>query len=377
MLCLVVAGSVAQAQTASQKRKLDRQQREEVSHLTEMVDRVQAGGLPGGDAWLKWDGHFLKGPDDKTYVPFTLTIDEAPTGFESVGIYIKVIEPAGETEGDPLTSDNLTGATPGELPVSVPEQQFAGAGVPTAGSAAANLVMLEAALAKDGPERPPFEDIHFAEPSRVGDTGARTVQRAMVIEPGTYDLYLAVREFGTDDSVEGSPREAVLKRRVIIPNLAGDTLTTSSIILTDGVHMLDAPYSAEDQIEHPYALGNVEFAPVEDIRFRQDEELSLVFLVYNIASREGIPDVSVRYRFYKTAVTDELTGAGQPMNMNADTLPAGFDLEAAGNQLPVTYSVPLTTFTPGAYRLDVMVGDNIADTVITRAVRFIVDGTVD
>ena len=251
MLCLVVAGSVAQAQTASQKRKLDRQQREEVSHLTDMVDRVQNGGLPGGDAWLKWEGHYLKGPDDKTYVPFTLTIDEAPTGFESVGIYIKVVEPVGPTEGDPLTSDNLTGATPGELPVSVPEQQFAGAGVPTAGSAAANLVMLEAAMAKDGPERPAFEDVHFAEPRRVGDTDARRVQRALIIEPGTYDLYLAVREFGTDESVEGSPRGAVLERRVFIPNLAGDTLTTSSIILTDDVHMLDAPYSPKTRSSTP------------------------------------------------------------------------------------------------------------------------------
>ena len=64
------------------------------------------------------------------------------------------------------------------------------------------------------------------------------------------------------------------------------------------------------------------------------------------------------------------------MDMNADTLPAGFDLEAAGNQLPVTYAVPLTTFAPGSYRLEVTVGDNIADTQITRAIRFIVDGAV-
>ncbi len=377
VVCLVTVGSVASAQTAAEKRTLNRDQREEVRHLTDMVEEVETTDLPGGDAWLKWDGHFLKGPDDKTYVPFTVTIDEAPTGFGSVGIYIKVQEPPTELDDNKIKSDDLTGTSPGELPINVPEQQFAGRGVPTAATAAANLVMLEATLGKEGPKPPPFEDVHFAEPSRIDDTDARIVQRAMAIEPGTYDLYVAVREFGDDDARDDGPRGAVLKRRLVVPNMSGNTLTTSSIMLTDGVRVLDAPYSAKDQVEHPYALGNVEVAPVGSVRFSQDEELALFFLMYNMASTDGVPDVSVRYRFYRAGLTDELTSAGQPMDLNADTLPAGFNLDAVGNQLPITYAVPLTTFTPGPYKLEVLVGDNIADTRVTRTVTFIVEGESD
>lgn len=376
-LCFVVAGSVAAAQTVSEKRELSRDQREDLRHLIEMVEAVETSDQPGGDAWLKLDYHFLKGSGNKTYVPFTVIIDDAPTGFDAVGMYIKVVEPGIPTDESQLESDDTTGVGPGQLPVSVPEQQFVRPGVPTAGSAAANLVMLEASLTPRRARRPPFEDVHFAKPSRMDGTNARFVQRALDIEPGTYDVYIAVREDGRNNSRGDGPRGAVLKQRVVIADLASDTVTTSSVILTDEVRVLDAPYSSAEQVEHPYALGNVEIAPGRDNWFRQDEELSLVFLIYSMASRDGVPDVSIRYRFYKVGLTDELASAGQPMNVNADTLPPRFNLEAAGNQLPITYAVPLTTFAPGPYRLEVLVEDNIADTRVTRSVQFIVEGAVD
>jgi len=63
-----------------------------------------------------------------------------------------------------------------------------------------------------------------------------------------------------------------------------------------------------------------------------------------------------------------------PTNLNAETLPREFDLEA-GSQLQAAQAVSLATFPAGDYRLEIRVTDKIAGKTLTRAVTFTVSGS--
>jgi hypothetical protein len=75
---------------------------------------VAAGQLPGGDAWLKWQNHFLRAPDGKTYVPFAISVDEAPEGFESIAVYVRVSVRGVRATGGPKQRGDFTGVPVGD-----------------------------------------------------------------------------------------------------------------------------------------------------------------------------------------------------------------------------------------------------------------------
>lgn len=376
-LAVALAATTVFAQAVPKKQKLNRKQREELPRLMRIVDSVVESDLPGGDAWLRWTGHFLRAPDGKTYVPFTLTIDEADTGFDSIGIYIRVAERAVIEEGlDDAKQDDTSGAASGDLPISNPEGQFGQRGAPTAGQNSAVAASIAASLRQKGPLKLPFEDVHFLEPSRPEADGPWIVQRALAVAPGEYDLFIAVREFTDGKRADDTPpKTAVLKQRLSVPDLSGEVFTTSSVVLAERVEALTARLSDSEQLEHPYALGTVEITPVQRSVFHPVDELSLVFFAYNMASVGGTPDVTVQYRFYKVGIQDQLIVAGQPQLFNGTTLPPGFDVDAIGRQLPINIAVPLKSFPAGPYRLEILVTDNLADVAVTRNVTFVVEDT--
>ena len=375
-LFITIAAPAAFAQAVPKKRKLNRKQSEEVPRLMRLVDGVAESNLPGGDAWLRLSSHFLRAPDGLTYIPFTVTIDEAPDGFEHVGLYIRVVERSEDDENEDSTAKlaDTSGGQVGESPTSVPESQFGGRGNPTAGEHAAIAQSIESSLRRKRPARLPFEDVHFVDTAHLADQGPRYVRRALAVEAGTYDVYVAVKEFAENWPKDAAPpRSAVIKQPFVVPDLSGDTFTTSSVVLAERVELLPSPLSADDQLERPYALGNVEITPVQSNTFVPADELSLVFFAYNMASDAGTPDVTVQYRFYKVGIQDQLVVAGQPQLFNGQTLPPGFDIEAAGQQLPINIAVPLQSFPVGPYRLEIQVTDNLADAAITQNVAFIIE----
>lgn len=371
----VVTATASFAQSVPKKQKLNRRQREELPRLMRIVDAVAESDLPGGDAWLKWSSHFLRAPDGKTYVPFTLTIDEADAGFDSIGMYIRVADRPEVAEGmEDAKLDDTSGGAVGEGPISVPERQFGQRGAPTAGENSAIAASIAASLRQKGPLKLPFEDVHFLEPMRPDPDGPWIVRRALAVAPGEYDLFIVVREFTDGKRSDGTPpRTAVLKQVLSVPDLSGDVFTTSSVVLAERVEALPTRLSDVEQLERPYALGNVEITPMAQSVFHPLDELSLVFFAYNMASAGGMPDVTVQYRFYKVGIQDQLIVAGQPQLFDASTLPAGFDVDAVGDQLPINIAVPLKSFPLGPYRLEILVTDNLADVAVTRNVTFLVE----
>jgi hypothetical protein len=372
-----LTGGPLEAQRISdQRRKLNDSERSTTGWLIRKVDEVTEGALPGGDAWLKLQPHFLRAPDGDTYVPFTLLIDEAPSGFETVALYLRAMEYTGpvDEDGSALGGSrmvDLTGAPPGAAPINMAETNHNFPNEPVASENSARAASIEAELSQPRLVRPAFEDVHFMDSVPPGHGAPALVRSAMSLEPGDYDIYVAVGESADND--EQATRSAVIVRRLRVPDLSGTELTTSSVIVVDRVDAIAGPLSADEQVKRPYAFGAAEVTPRVDASFRPSDRLAVLLFAYNLATLGGLPEATVEYRFFQGGVQEQLFVTAEPQRFGIETLPADFDLAAAGNQLPINADVPLAAFPPGPYRLEIAITDEIAGRTVSRNLPFRVD----
>ena len=359
----LLVASVTEAQTRSRLRRgLSPAEREETNRLVAMVDALEGGELPGGDAWLKWSGHFLRAPGGRTYAPFTVAIDEAPQGFESVGLYVRAVR---RTADESRSSRAPTVARFPGITYGTPDD-VTGRAVREAQEVAM------ATRRKPGlPRRRKYDAVWFIETDRTDDLAPRLARASLTIPPGDYDIYVAVRDF--QEQATGSPvvRQASIVRRLTIPDFSGTELSTSSIIVADHVEPLDRELSRAEQAERPYAFGGAELTPNVIPEFTASDNLSLMFFVYNLLAGEaGHPDAAIEYHFFRVGIVEKLFVVTEPQVFSAETLSPGTVLDPEFPELPVSAEIPLTRFTPGAYRLQVTLTDNFAATSIVREVEF-------
>jgi hypothetical protein len=201
------------------------------------------------------------------------------------------------------------------------------------------------------------------------------LSRAFAVPAGDYDVYVAVGE-QTGQPSKDKPaigRTTVLKQSLTVPNYWGPELTTTPILIAQNVEQLSSPLSQDQQLERPYVLGNMEIVPAPDHVLSKKEELSLLFLIYNVqVSETGKPDLEVEYRFnQKTGETEKFFNRTQPQQFNATTLPPQFDVRA-GHQVVGGQTIPLASFPEGDYRLEIKINDKLSTKSITREVRFTV-----
>ena len=96
----------------------------------------------------------------------------------------------------------------------------------------------------------------------------------------------------------------------------------------------------------------------------------------NCAQTAGKPDVQVDFSFYQRFADGEKKyfNKTNPQELNVKTLPAEFDL-TRGHQLLSSLSVPLATFPPGDYRLEIKVTDKPSGKSLTNNVDFSVSAS--
>ena len=71
-------------------------------------------------------------------------------------------------------------------------------------------------------------------------------------------------------------------------------------MLADRLTVLSAPITADELVERPYVIGQNEIMPAVDRPFRRDEELVVVFLVYNpMVTPDKHFDLQVEYHFFR------------------------------------------------------------------------------
>jgi hypothetical protein len=325
-VALVVSASFAVAQQAPKKdeKKRSKQEQAEIETLVKTVDGVMAGQPAPGDITMSIEPFFMKSQELRTFVPFVLSINNAPK--TDAALYIRVVNPS-----------------------AVPDPK-------------AKKVEY------------PWDDIHFVPAAQIAGEAPK-LNRVFMATAGTYDVYIALKERLPEKAPKNTvAKMGVLKTQVVVPDFYNAELNTSTILVADKVNILSAPISPDEARERPFVFGAQELLPASDMEFKKSEELSIFFQVYNSGlDAGGKPDLTLEYEFHKTeAGAEKFFNKTNPQVVNASMLPPQFD--PAKFPVPGGVSVPLASFGEGQYRLAIKITDKAAKKTITRDVKFTVKG---
>ena|SRR5438105_2541853 len=334
---VLILSAALGAQKKDDKKQSDAQKKDTLD-IVKLADGAAAGQPMTNDfglAWAKED--YLKATGNKEYVPFTVTFDSSKmTSGAPIAFYWRVVaKDAGATA-------TLT------LPVKKDDKD------------------------KDKKAAPRFayEDINFLMPGTMG-----RLSRAFTVASGTYDVYVVLREQPSTQKNAPAPKVSMIKQTLTVPDFWSPDLTTSSVIIASRIEPLAAPLSPNEQLDRPYALGQMEIVPALDTKFTTKSELSIFMLIYNPKTDPmNKPDVTVEYNFYQkppAGAAEKFFNKTSPQDLNGKTLPAAFDM-SLGHQLQTGQAVPLASFPAGDYRLEIKVTDKLATKTVTRDVNFTV-----
>src|SRR4051812_39321921 len=393
-IVLVVAALASTgADAAGPKRKpLGTNEREAVLALVKAVDLAQETDA-AGDPALGWSHHVLRSGNYTGYVPFTLTVDAT---LKSTAMYVRAVSRHDGVRSssehsfvrDWLLHQKDVSPRQGETVTvdigMVPTAGIAGASGRTATAAAAGASAILSMQQKDierqalaaaeakrkmetrelDPLLFPFEEYFFFD--LAGAHGAEpqhAVQRAMALPPGEYDVYVGL----IDRAKLKTSSAAILHRTVTVPDFWNDALAVSSLILAKDVRPMAAAFPAPQQAEHPYAFGAADVVLAPRSGFTTDEALTVVFQMCNYGAPDS--DLAVNYTFYR------VDGARVLFNRTDTQQFADADLPPAGaweSQAFASQTVPLQSFPPGRYELEVEVRDRLTRATAKGTVAFTV-----
>jgi hypothetical protein len=344
---------------ARQRDRMAQGQRLEGQAMLALADAAMAGkrAAAPSDLRIRWQNAFLKAQQG-TFVPFTLAIEAAGSPPAAALVYIRaVVKP-------PASGSSLP-------PASRP--------VPP----------------RRGSRKPldPGYPVDAIFPVELEPAGSRmaTVSRGFSIEPGEYDVYVVVRE-RLGSAPRPGPRTGVLMQTLSVPDYRSGGLAASSAMLADRLSILPGPLTDDELVERPYVIGQHEITPAADDRFRRNEELVVVLLVYDpTVTAEKHFDVEVEYHFYKRIGSGPATPAPpasaphppeqageqyfnhtDPQRFNRAMMGPQYD-PSSGHPVLAGQGIPLAGFELGNYRLAIRVTDRLSGKIVTRDLSFTVE----
>ncbi|MCC7124735.1 MAG: hypothetical protein IT178_07790 [Acidobacteria bacterium] len=320
-VAVALSGTFALAQSAKpDTKKRSKQEQREIEEVVKVVDGVMAGQPAPTDIQMSITPYFLKSQEARTFVPFVLDVKGAPAA--DLAMYIRVVDPAAQP--DPKAK----------------KIEY------------------------------PWDDIHFVPGTDVTDG---KVNRVFMAAPGTYDVYLALKERLPEKAPKGQvAKVGVIKQQIVVPDFMNAELATSSVLVTDKVNQLTAPLSGEEARERPFVFGAQELLPAADMEFGKAEELSIFYQVYNAGlDQAGKPNIVMEYEFHKKeGDAEKFFNKTNPQTVSAANLPPQFD--PSKFPVPGGITVPLASFGEGQYRLAIKISDKVANKTLTRDVNFVV-----
>jgi hypothetical protein len=340
VVCVALAGvSVLAQQNNPQQNRRDQEKRSQqeqrdIQALVQLVDAVATGKQPApADIAVSWSAnHFVKGVGDATYIPYTLSVDATKLAAPGVALYVRAV-----TKGAPA-------------PAQPAQQQ--------------NRNQEQAAPVY------PWDDIQFLAVPAGGK-----VSRALMLPPGEYDLFVAIKEQTPQNPPRNAPpaKSGLLRHTLMVPNYNGPDISISTPIVADSVMPLTTPLSAEDQRANPYTFGGtLQVVPAADATLKTSDDFQLLFWIYGLQHNNGVPDVTIEYNFHhKTAEGEKFFNKTQPQVINQSTLPPGFSI-TAGHQVLGFLGVPLKSFPAGEYRTEIKITDKLSGKTLTHNATFTV-----
>ncbi len=339
---VLIAGAVSDVSLtdvhAQSRPRLGGADRGQIQILSKLVDSVSSGQIsPPGDVGLFWMNRVLKAPDNLVYVPYTITLD-GEFQASAIALYVRAVRRgslSGAYDQSKMTMGSWRNLTERAGPVT------------------ADLRDLRAAQPKD-----PYA---FEDGMIVRGPVTDSVSRALWLEPGEYDIVVAMQE------QQRNGKTSVLLQHLTIPDLSTE-FAISSVMLVDQANPGSDDFS---QADAPLAVSGLSIAPRMTAVFTSDQTLDVVFWIYNeMLGIDGKPNVEVDYAFYRTiGVSEVFFNRTQPKFFTGETVPPEFDL-SVGHQIMVDQSVPLGSFPNGDYRLDIGVLDKVSGRFIQQDVHF-------
>jgi hypothetical protein len=335
-------------------RQVEQTQREEGEAILALADAAMSGN-PGKpvpvDFPVRWQNDFVKAQRG-TFVPFTLTVDTSQLARRSALVYVRAMRRSTAPDASDRKPQDR------ERPSEREDSRY------------------------------PVDAIF---PVELTPGSASRISRGFSVPPGEYEVFVVMRERVDPGAPRARPKAAVLRQPLSVPDFRSNELTTSSVFVADGLTVLAEPVPADQLAERPYAIGRNEITPAVDRRFRRDEELIVVFLVYNpMVTPDRQFDVRVEYHFYRrvgAGISAEPRGdpgahlagrAGEqyfnrtdPQRFTPALMGATFD-PGTGEPVMAGQVVPLAGFAEGDYRLDVQIIDLLSGKSVSRDVLFTV-----
>jgi hypothetical protein len=330
---LAITVAVATPSLAQEKRKLSKDEQSQYEAIHTTVDAVAAGKQPApADVKVTFRNHFLKSGED-IYIPYSVELEPGKIASVPAVMYVRAVAktpPAGAAAGKTAQKGKVASNAP----------------------------------SSDGPAFA-FEDVAFVTPA-----ADNTIQRALELAPGDYDVYVAISEKPSKDKKAPPPKTVVHTQPLTVPNLLTG-LNTSSVILAKSIEPSGVQLNGQQQLEQPYTVSGYKIIPSAVSSFPKTGELLWVFYIYNEgAAANGKPDLNVDYNFFRGG--EEKPFVNMPSSaFNASTLPPEFNL-GAGHMVFVAQGVPLTTFNPGDYKVQIKITDKTNNQSVTRDVPFAV-----
>jgi len=181
--------------------------------------------------------------------------------------------------------------------------------------------------------------------------GFSIYQKAVPLRPGLYRLDLVIKDVN-------SGNVGAVNTRLAVPRYDDDQLASSTLIVADEMQRV----SAHDIGVGQFVLGDMKVRPKLDPVFTPDQHMGLFLQVYNLKVDEKThkANASIEYRVMKDK-TPVLK-----FQQSSDKL------GQHGQELTLEDGLTLNALTPGNYRIEVAITDNISKQTITPSSSFTV-----
>src|ERR1700722_181651 len=184
---------------------------------------------------------------------------------------------------------------------------------------------------------------------------ASIYQKAIPLSPGLYRLDIVLKD--TNNGNVG-----VVNTRLAVPRFEDDSLSSSTLILADQIQRV----STHDIGLGQFVLGDLKVRPKLDSSFSSSDSMGVFLQVYNLKTDEKThkADASVQFRVTREKESTPVLSFDVPQN----------SLPEHGEELTLENRITLGSLTPGKYKLEVAITDNIAKQTITPTADFTVKG---
>ena len=183
--------------------------------------------------------------------------------------------------------------------------------------------------------------------------GIALYEMPIQVAPGSYTFLVGVLD--TQSNTVGTRVFPVE-----VPAFDGDEMTMSSLVVySEGRKVEDVPGTPG----HAFQFGQVHFVqmPGDIVTYSTSDHIGIVFFVYGFGLDEGgEPNLTGQYVFFKDGKRRGQTAA-EPLQGGAG--------QAVGNA-----EIPLASFEPGNYKIQVKVIDKVTKETITDEFEFVVEG---